>query len=341
MKKNKVKLFLILVMFFSSFLVSIENMTNGAEVKTEDVKVLVLLDHEYGLNVPGILAKFEQFGWDYTTAGPDLTIDGCETTQGGQPYDVDILYSDIGDISEYHCINIMPGEGHANLLANKDGILNVIKNANSDDKIISAWCRAVRVLAEADIIDGLNVTGHPDYESEYISAGADYTYDTPPIIDENIVTTRRSNFYQKEMCVSIAKAIGCYEKDQPIVTTVKYKTGRILLADITDESGILSVKATLKLTSEPEDITVPALYTLTMVADEGSSKFNCTVPETLVGEYTVDLEITDIFWNDFKFVNETTIKVRTGNLSIDNLTIVPIAIISLEIITIIIKRRKK
>ena len=71
-----------------------------------------------------------------------------------------------------------------------------------------AWCRAVRVLARAGVLDGRRAVGHADYASEYEAAGATHLGDDhPPVIDANIVTSVRSRFYRSETCEAIGRAV--------------------------------------------------------------------------------------------------------------------------------------
>ena len=96
-----------------------------------------------------------------------------------------------------------------------------MKEANQEKIIIAAWCRAVRLLAAADIVEGKNIIGHFDYFDEYKAAGANYieysfTWKdgkkifnnvSPPIQDGNIITTVRSLYYRNEMCELIKKTV--------------------------------------------------------------------------------------------------------------------------------------
>ena len=59
--------------------------------------------------------------------------------------------------------------------------------------LVGALCGGTRVLAAADVINGVTVTGHPLYSQEYVDAGANYVEGpVPPVVDGNILTSRRN-----------------------------------------------------------------------------------------------------------------------------------------------------
>jgi len=107
------------------------------------------------------------------------------------------------------------------MLMTSNHLLELLKNANDEGKIIAAWCRGVRLLAAANIIKGREIIGHFDYFEDYKAAGAnfiEYSFKwengnkifqnvTPPIRDGNIITTVRSLYYRNEMCHLIKKAV--------------------------------------------------------------------------------------------------------------------------------------
>ncbi len=312
------------------------------KISTNDVTILVLLDFNFGANYLPILSQFEEFGWTVETAAPAATITGCEYNSA--EFQADYLFSEISDATTYDCINILPGSSHDNLMANQDSILNKIKTASNAGVIISAWCRAVRVMAAADVIDGLNVTGHSDYASEYIAAGGDFYSASPPIISGNIVTVSATQFYLREMYIAMTQAIGCYEDDAPVLGIVEVQSfanlSRLLTVNIVDESELTVVKAILTLVSSDDDPPPPSTITLTLLGPDLDNNYSVFFTETSQGVYTVDLEITDLFWNEYIYEDITTVNVGvSAEASLG--FIIPLISFPILVGIILIKRKKK
>jgi putative intracellular protease/amidase len=267
------------------------------------VEILLLLDHNYGGNVPFILDIFERFEWSITTTGLNRTLTSCDYL-GDDIFTVDLLMTEISDVSQYDAISIMPGNSH-NLLRTNQTSLNLINSAVSEGLIVSAWCRGVRVLAAADVISGKNVTGSADFAAEYEAAGATFTALVPPIIDGNIVTGVRSRYYRDEMCQAIATALGVYEPDAPdfVNATVTPQEGVLgssvnLTAEFSDVTGVLSVSARIFALDDAtgERISVDIQYfALNATSD---STFTGTIENLDLGKYTVDLEAADLYSNE-------------------------------------------
>ena len=145
-------MFLFLIVF-STGVVSTAPSTVDAVIDSEDpVEILLLLDHGYGGNVPFIINIFERFGWSMTTTGLNETLTSCEYLNYEQKT-VDILLTEINDLTQFDAITIMPGNSHDFLRTNQTS-LDLINAAVDQGLVVSAWCRGVRVLAEADVIDG-------------------------------------------------------------------------------------------------------------------------------------------------------------------------------------------
>ncbi len=183
---------------------------------TVDTKILLLADHNIGSNVDiqdgseNICQKFESYGWNMTYAGLSDTLHPCMqngTIVYGRPdFLTDTLFNEITDITEYDVVSILPCSTHTNLLGSQP-TLDLLAEAVDEGLIVSAWCRGVRVLAAADVLDGLTVTGHSDYEAEYLGAGAAFIPQAPPIIVGNIVTGVRSSYYREAICQAIRSAV--------------------------------------------------------------------------------------------------------------------------------------
>jgi len=336
---NKKAIFLLILLIIIPNFLTIDGSATVA-IKTTNVRILLVMDNEYGLNYGGIIQKLEQFKWHITLAGPTDIITSCDDS-GNNPLEMDILFSEIDDVTDYNCISILPGGAHENILANEGNILDKIKTAADEGIIISAWCRAVRCLAAADVINGRNITGHEDYFSEYVAAGATFFQKSPPIIDGNIVTSCRSLFYQTEICLAIAKAIGCFETDAPEHSNLRVEyfenTIRQLLVDITDESSVLTAKVTFTYLGEDTEENPPALINLFLSDDDKDGTYNCTIPEKAIGLYQIDLFAEDVFWNSKTSTNITTTILSTSQeASFDK--ILSIVFFSIAFIVVFIRK---
>jgi hypothetical protein len=177
-----------------------------------NIRMLVIVAENYGLNTFLNKTNFEQFGWDITYAGVTNPVAPCPwaaTSFGIHDMDVDSLISDIDDIAYYDIVAIMPATKHVDnpfgdLLGSTETI-NLLQEADSLDKIIWATCSGVRVLAAANIIQGCDVTGAEEFQSEYTGAGANYVgKDSPPVICGNIITTVKGRYYEKQNCEIIS-----------------------------------------------------------------------------------------------------------------------------------------
>ncbi len=181
------------------------------------ITVLLLLDQNFGANynllAPGqssIRDHFARYGWKVTVTGLAEHLDSCAAYGaqfGARGVTVDTLLADIKDLGYYDCLTIMPGQAHSAILASP-AALATVRAAAERGLIVSAWCRAVRVLAAADLIRGRQVVGHADYAGEYAAAGATYLgNDHPPVLDGNILTSVRSRFYRTATCEAIGRAV--------------------------------------------------------------------------------------------------------------------------------------
>ncbi|MHA1505548.1 MAG: DJ-1/PfpI family protein [Candidatus Heimdallarchaeota archaeon] len=241
-----------------------------------DVKILLLLDHEYGGNYIHIREILEnQFGWDVTTVALESTVSPC--TYHSIYLDVDVTVDNLTQLSSYDCLSIMPGAQVDNLLASQ-AVMNLINSALSNGLVVSAWCRAVRVLAAADVIDGKNVTGNADYESEYVDAGATF-----------------------------------FELSPPIIEAIPSVDGYLIKSNVTDDSGILSVE--VKLTSVDENnqrILGGTTYSLDLLDGDENGVFEYDVPLT-TGRFTIDIIATDIYMNEITFTDLAILDPSTKN----------------------------
>ena len=208
--KNRKNIFVLLILLFfpSEYLFS------------DNIKVLFILPQKYGLNGHLSREMFDSFGWDVTIAGVDSIILPCDysLSQGSKPFNVDITIAEINNVNQYDCIVISSMSWAENYITAYNDLMNcaelitLLNTANNEGIVIAATCAGVRVLATADIINGRNVTGKAGpnnyYANEYVTAGATFLGENIlPVIDGNIVTTTRGQYYMKQNCEALMIAI--------------------------------------------------------------------------------------------------------------------------------------
>ncbi|MHA1211391.1 MAG: DJ-1/PfpI family protein [Candidatus Heimdallarchaeota archaeon] len=314
----------------------------------DPVNILLLMDEEWGANYLGIITKFEMFGWNITIAGPSATITSC-VYNGYIGLDVDILLTDVNDIydiTQFDCLNIMPGSSHENLLGNQD-IRDMINSAVDNGLVVSAWCRAVRVLADADVIAGLNVTGHIDYKTEYEAAGATFFSSVPPITQGKIVTGVRSRFYQSQMCIAIAKALGVHETDPPTIKNLiienleglKYN----ISVELEDVTPVMNAKIVLNALTEVKiNDYVVTKFVRTLARKNGGNVFENTIDTLPNGIYSADIETEDGYYNSKTYINVTTINTLNSDSAPAILVVGTVSTFTIiAIFTRIVARRKR
>ncbi len=167
-------------------------------LNAEPFHILVFVPNTFGANSMLNLEMYERNGWQVTLAGVTQTVTPCSADL--PTLQMDELIQNIPDIEPYDAIVIWPcrwwqGNPYGDLIASPQA-LALIRQADQADKVIWSTCAGLRVLAAADIIEGVRVQGRPGtnnvFAAEYQAAGAIYLgYNLPPIIDSNIVTTTR------------------------------------------------------------------------------------------------------------------------------------------------------
>lgn len=181
---------------------------SGAKGSSGEVRILMMMGNYVGGYHYFTSDIWEEQGWDLTSAGLMATLQPCNL---GAPFHVDTLIIEISDLSSYDCLAIMQskahdGTSHDDLLASPEAIA-LVQRAVSESLLVVATCGGVRVLAAANVIAGLTVTGHSLYSQEYIDAGATYAGDNvPPILEGNILTSAHGRYY----CQQITETMRAY-----------------------------------------------------------------------------------------------------------------------------------
>ena len=193
----------------------LSDLQSSAMSDMNTINVLVIIPDRYGANTYFNLDNMELFGWKISLAGTQEIMNACSWAEGslGIPdIRVDVLLQDIDDITDYNAVAIMPaywrsGNAYGDLLESPEA-LQLISSAVDNRLAVWATCAGVRVLAAADVLDGVRVTGRAKYRSEYEAAGAIYLGENiPPVIDGTIITTMRGQYWNKENIEAIATVL--------------------------------------------------------------------------------------------------------------------------------------
>jgi len=296
-----------------------------ANTQADPIKILFVMDEDFGSCYGPIRIVFERFGWNITTTALTETLTSCNFAHNVQ-LDVDILLTEISDVTEYDVVTVIPGSSHDALRANETA-LDLIRSAVSENLIVTGWCRAVRVLADADVIDGKNVTGNVDYQAEYEAAGATFFESSPPITDGNIITSVRSTFYREETCNAIGAAVGFYEPNAPTLTSASVSPSPtavdivpLLTADLDDETFVYMANCKIYKLNSTGGRPVAHTFHIGMNATDTENQFECVIRYLDLGNYTVDLLVWDCFMNYVEFTDAVEFSVLE-ELPITNTTV--------------------
>ncbi len=214
MKKILSILFIILLIATTTVQSSTQHIRT-LDFTSSDINVLFIVPQNYGANTFFNMDNLDLLGFTYTITGTDETLTPCSWSQAnfGLP-DIhpDILIKDITDLSDYDVVFITSStqwvaNPYGDLL-NSQETLELLSDAAGQDLIIWATCAGVRVLAAADILSGVKIQGKSAYLSEYQAADALWQGEQlPPVIDNNIVTTSRGQYWNYQNIQAIATAL--------------------------------------------------------------------------------------------------------------------------------------
>ncbi len=150
-------------------------------------KILLLLEEQFrDEEVIYPYYRLAEEGYEVITVGPEK---GREYKgKFGFPLKADVSPKEV-NMDEVLGIIIPGGYAPDKMRANKD-MVEIVKKASEDCKVISAICHGGWMLAEADIIKDKQVTGYIAIATDLSNAGGKYI-DKEVVADGNIVTSRK------------------------------------------------------------------------------------------------------------------------------------------------------
>jgi protease I len=125
-------------------------------------------------------------------AGAEVAVIGTGsaetyTSKHGYPVTVDAAAHEV-EAADFDAV-IVPGGYAPDLLRRYESVLNLVREADEQGKVVAAICHAGWVLVSADILKGRTVTCVSAIKDDVVNAGATYL-DQAVVRDGNIVTSR-------------------------------------------------------------------------------------------------------------------------------------------------------
>jgi len=149
-------------------------------------KILLLIENEYrDEEVIYPYYRFKEAGYDVKVVGPEA--DKEYKGKFGTFLKSDLSASQV-NLDDVVAI-IIPGGNAPDKMRIRKDMVNLVKNASSQQKIIAAICHGGWMLVEADIVRNRKVTGFTSIATDLRNAGGEYL-DKEAVVDGNLVTSR-------------------------------------------------------------------------------------------------------------------------------------------------------
>ena len=125
-------------------------------------------------------------------AGAEVFVVGTGTTdtytsKHGYPIKVD-GEADTVDANQFDLI-VIPGGFAPDLMRRSAAMVDLVRQANQQGKLIAAICHAGWMLCSANVVRGRTVTGFKSIKDDLVNAGAHYV-DEEVVRDGNVITSR-------------------------------------------------------------------------------------------------------------------------------------------------------
>jgi len=173
-------------------------------MKLEGVRVAILAENQYEdleLWYPYYRLKEE---------GADVKIIGtgsAEVYKSKHGYDVKIDSKvDNVRVDQFDAI-IVPGGWAPDYMRRYPKMVEFVKQANNNDKVIAAICHAGSLLVSAGVLKGKTATCFKAIKDDVINAGAKYV-DKEVVVDKNLVTSRHPSdlpAFSRELIAVLSK----------------------------------------------------------------------------------------------------------------------------------------
>jgi protease I len=109
------------------------------------------------------------------------------TSKLGYPVQVDVVADDV-DAGALDAV-VIPGGYAPDLMRRSPGMVNLVREAFDQGKIVAAICHAGWMLVSADVVIGKDATCFHSIKDDLVNAGATYI-DAEVVRDDNLITSR-------------------------------------------------------------------------------------------------------------------------------------------------------
>ncbi len=160
-------------------------------------KVAVLIENNF--EESELLYPYHRFKEDFevTLVGTDADTEYTGKS-GGLKVKSDKASKDVS-ADDFDAIYV-PGGYSPDAMRKCEATVKLVKDMHEAGKMVGAVCHGPWVLAEADILEGVNVTSVPTIKTDIKNAGANWE-DSELVVDKNIYTARTP----KDLAVQVKK----------------------------------------------------------------------------------------------------------------------------------------
>jgi protease I len=129
--------------------------------------------------------RFQEAGYDVKVVGPKAKV--MYSGKHGLTIESDLSPNDV-NIDEYVAIMIPGGQAPDRMRINKE-LVNLVKEANQKEKVVSTICHGPQLLIEANILKGKKATCYISVSTDLKNAGGIYL-NKSVVVDGNLITSR-------------------------------------------------------------------------------------------------------------------------------------------------------
>ncbi len=127
-------------------------------------------------------------------AGHDVVIVGIEadkelTGKKGQEKVTTQVPADAVSADDFDAL-VIPGGYSPDKIRTDPDMVGLTRDMVFAGKVVAAVCHGPWMLAEADVLDGREVTSWPSIRTDLVNAGANWT-DREVVVDDNVITSRK------------------------------------------------------------------------------------------------------------------------------------------------------
>lgn len=182
-------------------------------MKLEGTKIAILAENQYeDLELWYPYYRLKEEGASVTMVGTG----SAEVYKSKHGYDVKIdTQVDNVTPDQFDAI-VIPGGWAPDYMRRYPSMIEFVRQANNQGKVIAAICHAGSLLVSAGVFKGKTATCFKAIKDDIINAGANYV-DKEVVIDNNLVTSRHPN----DLPAFMREIIDILAKKKVVTTTVK------------------------------------------------------------------------------------------------------------------------